>query len=247
MWASAPTKPSGINGLIKHRTLRKRPLMRHGRAMRAPTAKMGRMRNKLSCAASTPRSRAVRAALEKSPVAVTIVRFDCPARSREGVGSMGRDGPVERNGPGNAFSWDARRAAPKGTGGRGPRRVLGTPHRAEKSPAGGKQAWRTCVLPSNRPATGGFGPMWASAPTPRGNRFPRRGAHRASAWWRCLIASAERKSKPPPTPDGRQGRLSFPMPQLQRRLDLPEAAARLPGDAGQVLVLPLGAHDAVAL
>ena len=246
MWASAPTKPSGINGLIKHRTLRKRPLMRHGRAMRAPTAKMGRMRNKLSCAASTPRSRAVRAALEKSPVAVTIVRFDCPARSREGVGSMGRDSSVERNSLGDASPWDARHGA-QGSPEAGPPARFGNPHRAEKSPAGGKQAWRACVLPSNRPATGGFGPMWASAPTPRGNRFPRRGAHRASAWWRCLIASAERKSKPPPTPAGRQGRLSFPLPQLQRRLDLPEAAARLPGDAGQVLVLPLGAHDAVAL
>ena len=55
--------------------------------------------------------------------------------------------------------------SPKGDRGPRPPAHFGNPHRAEKSPVGGKQAWRACVLPSNRPATGGFGPMWASAPT----------------------------------------------------------------------------------
>ena len=81
---------------------------------------------KLLCAAFAPRSRAVRAALEKRSVAVTASRFHWPARSREGEGSTGRDGSVERNGLRNAASWDARRAAPMGVRGPQPRRILGT-------------------------------------------------------------------------------------------------------------------------
>ena len=49
---------------------------------------------------------------------ITIPRFHWPARSREGAGSMGRDGPEDRSCLGNASSGDARRAAP--TGDRGP-------------------------------------------------------------------------------------------------------------------------------
>ena len=86
----------------------------------------GKMRVKLPCARSNPCSGVVRAALVEAPVAVTANRFYWAARSREGVGSMERDDPVECNGPGDAFSWDARRRVPRGTGGRSPRRILGT-------------------------------------------------------------------------------------------------------------------------
>ena len=74
----------------------------------------------------TSHSGAAGAALEKRCVAVTAIRFYWPARSREGVGSMERDSPVERNGLGDASPWDARRAAPRESGGRSPRRVFGT-------------------------------------------------------------------------------------------------------------------------
>ena len=47
---------------------------------------------------------------------------------------MERDGQVERCCLRDAFSWDARRAAHRGTEGRSPRRVLGTPYRAKSSP-----------------------------------------------------------------------------------------------------------------
>ena len=57
-------------------------------------------------------------------------RNDCPillARAKPGRGGgMERDGLVERNDLGNASSWDARRGAQRGTGGRSPRRILGT-------------------------------------------------------------------------------------------------------------------------
>ena len=66
---------------------------------------------KLPCAVVRPRSGAAGAALENHRVAVTALRFYWPARSREGVGSMGRDGPVERSGLGDAALWDARRGA----------------------------------------------------------------------------------------------------------------------------------------
>ena len=49
------------------------------------------------------------------------------ARAKPGRGGgMERDGLVERNDLGNASSWDARRGAPRESGGRSPRRVLGT-------------------------------------------------------------------------------------------------------------------------
>ena len=82
-----------------------------GRLIAAPTVETELLTQKPLCAKSTPRSGAVRAAFEKISVAVTIVRFHCPARSREGVGSMERDSLVERNGLRAAASWDARRAA----------------------------------------------------------------------------------------------------------------------------------------
>ena len=89
-----------------------------GRLIAAPTVETGTSHAKTAVCKIHPRSGAVRAAFEKISVAVTIVRFHCPARSREGVGSMERDSPVERNGLRAAASWDARRAAPGGTGGR---------------------------------------------------------------------------------------------------------------------------------
>ena len=97
-----------------------------GRLIAAPTVRTGNSHAKLLCAASSPCSEAVRAALVKTPVAAAAIRFHWPARSREGVGSMGRDSPVERNGSGDASPWDARRGIQWGTGGRSPRRVLGT-------------------------------------------------------------------------------------------------------------------------
>ena len=77
---------------------------------------------------------------------------------------MGRDGPVERNGLRDAASWDARRGAPRGTGGRSPG-AFWELFRGEKFPAGGRQAGIARALSSNRSAFGGFGPMKASAPT----------------------------------------------------------------------------------
>ena len=91
-----------------------------------PTMCSGRIRVKTAVCDVSPCAEAAGAALVKTSVAVTAIRFYWPARSREGAGSMGRDSPVARNGPGNASSGDARRAAPRGTGGRSPRRVFGT-------------------------------------------------------------------------------------------------------------------------
>ena len=49
------------------------------------------------------------------------------ARAKPGRGGgMERDGLVERNGPGDTVSWDARRGAQRESGGHSPRRVLGT-------------------------------------------------------------------------------------------------------------------------
>ena len=107
-----------------------RPPLRSGREIRT---------QKLPCAASTPRSGAVRAALEKRSVAVTAIRFYWPARSREGVGRMGRDDLVERNGRRDASSWGARRGAHGSPGAAAPGAFWGL-FRGEKSPAGGKQA-----------------------------------------------------------------------------------------------------------
>ena len=81
---------------------------------------------KLPCATSTSCSGAVGAAFEEGSVAVTAIRFHWPARSREGGSSMGRDSLVDSNSLRNAASGDTRRGAPRGTGGRSPRRILGT-------------------------------------------------------------------------------------------------------------------------
>ena len=106
-----------------------RPPLRSGREIRT---------QKLPCAASTPRSGAVRAALEKRSVAVTAIRFYWPARSREGVGRMGRDDLVERNGRRDASSWGARRGAHGSPGAAAPGAFWGL-FRGEKSPAGGRR------------------------------------------------------------------------------------------------------------
>ena len=73
-----------------------------------------------------PLSEAARAAFEETSLAAAVSRFYWPARSREGAGSTVRDGPEESNCWRNAASWDARRAAPRESGGRSPRRILGT-------------------------------------------------------------------------------------------------------------------------
>ena len=88
----------------------KRPLTRHPtlaapyppqEAAAAVRQKWGECR-KLLCAIVALGSGAVGAAFEESSVAVIIARFYWPTRSREGAGSIGQDGPVERNGLGDA-------------------------------------------------------------------------------------------------------------------------------------------------
>ena len=86
----------------------------------------GSMRVKTAVCGIPPRSVAVRAALEKTSVAVTIVRFYWPVRSREGEGSMERDNPVECNGQ-EMLLLGMHAAEPQGgPGAAAPRRVLGT-------------------------------------------------------------------------------------------------------------------------
>ena len=131
-------KVKGQTASRSHRTLRERPLTRRGPMWHRPLrenrfpirstealcyhrrsdAQCAPLRRRwrdcaknLLCARFSPCSGAVCAAFEETTVAVTAIRFHCLARSREGGGSMGRDGPVERNGLGDAASWDARRAA----------------------------------------------------------------------------------------------------------------------------------------
>ncbi len=116
-FARQPPLHKGAFGCAAKPTLRS-ILTRRKRPLRAPTAKMGRMRVKLLCAIVALGSGAVGAAFEESSVAVIIARFYWPTRSREGAGSIGQDGPVERNGLGDASPWDARRGAPRGR--RGP-------------------------------------------------------------------------------------------------------------------------------
>ena len=91
-----------------------------------------------------PRSGAVRAALEKSSVAVTTLRFYWAARSREGAGSMERDEPEERGGLGDAFSWDARRGA-SGTGGAQPPAYFGNFSAVKSSPPEAGEKPPTCM------------------------------------------------------------------------------------------------------
>ena len=161
----------------------------------SPTANIGKTHAKPLCVIAVPRSGAVCAAFEESSVAVTTSRFYWPARSREGVGSMGRDSPVERNGPGNASPRDARRAAPRESGGRSPRRVLGTfPRR--KVPRQRQTSLPPRYAFAEQTRCGGCGPMKASAPTaPPASRLYRRGAHRASAGWRCENGCGVRTDK----------------------------------------------------
>ena len=127
--------------------------------MRAPTMCSGRMHVKTAACDASPCSGVGGAAFEETPVAVTAGRFYWPARSREGAGSMGRDSPVERSSLGNASPWDARRGAQGSPGAAAPG-AFWELFCGEKFPAGGKQARRDCVLLSNRPASGEFGPMW---------------------------------------------------------------------------------------
>ena len=127
-----PLSPRGALGAAvqtafsNYHTFHERPL-RGTDAQCAPLRYKSRdCAKKLLCAASIPCSGAVGAALGKSSEAVMAIRFHWPARSREGAGSTGRDSPMERNGLGIASSGDARRAAQSESGGRSPRRVLGT-------------------------------------------------------------------------------------------------------------------------
>ena len=126
LYTREPWQYGGVKGYLQRLYPPPEAASRHGRAMRAPTTPIRKFCKKLPCAVPTPRSGAVRAALEKSPVAVTAIRFHWPARSREGGGSMERDSPVDSNGLGDASPWDARRAAPRESGCRSPRRVFGT-------------------------------------------------------------------------------------------------------------------------
>ena len=71
---------------------------------------------------------------------------------------MERDGLVERNGLGNAAHWDTRRGAPWESRGRSPPARFGNFSAVKSSPPEANKACRVCALPSNRPASGGFGP-----------------------------------------------------------------------------------------
>ena len=123
MWASAPTGKS-FPGTFDGGTL---ILQAFGRAMRVIYGEDGEIARKNCRVQDSPYvSGAVRAALVKSSVAVTIVRFHWPVRSREGVGGSGQDNSEESNCLRNASSGDARCGVQRGTGGRSPRRILGT-------------------------------------------------------------------------------------------------------------------------
>ena len=96
----------------------------------------GSMRVKTAVCGIPPRSVAVRAALEKTSVAVTIVRFYWPVRSREGEGSMERDNPVEYNGQEMPLLGMHAAEPQGGPGAAAPGAFWGL-FRGEKSPAGG--------------------------------------------------------------------------------------------------------------
>ena len=108
-----------------------------------PTMCSGRIRVKTAVCDVSPCSEAAGAALVKTSVAVTAIRFYWPARSQEGAGSMRRDGPVERNGLRDASPGDARRAAPTGVRGPQPPAHFGDFSAVKSSPP---EATKPCRL-----------------------------------------------------------------------------------------------------
>ena len=130
--------------ISNHHTLHERPLTRHGRAnARYLRRERQYLRVKLPCAASTLCSGAVGAALVNTSVAVTSVRFYCPARSREGAGGMGRDGPEDRGCLRDAASGDACRGGPMGVRGPQPPAHFGNFSAVKSSPP---EATKPCSL-----------------------------------------------------------------------------------------------------
>ena len=105
----------------------------------APTVRAGNSRVNAAVCSIPPCSEAAGAAFEERCVAVTIVRFYCPARSIEGVWGTGRDGPEESSCPRNASPGDARRTAKRGPGAAAPG-AFWELFRGEKFPAGGSPA-----------------------------------------------------------------------------------------------------------
>ena len=156
--------------------------------MRAPTMCSGRMHVKTAACDASPCSGVGGAAFEETPVAVTAGRFYWPTRSREGAGSMERKSPVERNSLGNASPWDARRTAPRGTGGRSPPAHFGNFSAVKSSPPEANKPGATvcCRRTDPPPASSGRCGLQGSAACGRksdrkqlGSRLPWRTATRA--------------------------------------------------------------------
>ena len=187
--------------------------------MRAPTAMSERLRVKAVVCKIEPLFRGSSCGLRGNPRS----RNDCPillARAKPGRGGQyGTGWPGGAYRPGRCLSLGCTPRSPRESGGRSPRRVLGTPHRAKSPPpeadkptspvcfrrpnrgrdstVGARIARPLgcdfCAPASMRPACGGCGPMWASAPTPcRATHPHRRGGYQPPAWLRCLSASGHR-------------------------------------------------------
>ena len=120
----------------------------------APTVRMGNSHVNAAVCSIPPCSEAAGAAFEERCVAVTIVRFYCPARSMEGVWGSGRDGPEESSCPRNAAPGDARRTAKRGPGAAAPG-AFWELFRGEKFPAGGSPACVSTAPAAPHRAVGG--------------------------------------------------------------------------------------------
>ena len=120
----------------------------------APTVRAGNSRVNAAVCSIPPCSEAAGAAFEERCVAVTIVRFYCPARSIEGVWGTGRDGPEESSCPRNASPGDARRTAKRGPGAAAPG-AFWELFRGEKFPAGGSPACVSTAPAAPHRAVGG--------------------------------------------------------------------------------------------
>ena len=133
---TAPAAPHRPYGAQNHPTPARIAAWIRAGIKPAPTVRMGNSRVNAAVCSIPPCSEAAGAAFEERCVAVTIVRFYCPARSIEGVWGTGRDGPEESSCPRNASPGDARRTAKRGPGAAAPG-AFWELFRGEKFPAGG--------------------------------------------------------------------------------------------------------------